>query len=56
MPLSSIRSIALKQSFAFMIDLALISLPLLAMMSLDGLYVFQIIWVLYIPLATFRYI
>lgn len=52
---SNPKQIAIKQSIAFVIDLAIVSLPLLAFLSLDSAFVFWFLWAFYIPFAEYKY-
>lgn len=45
--------IAIKQFFAFCIDIIMVSLPLLIYPSLESLAIFTILWFLYIPLSEY---
>ena len=45
--------IAIKQFFAFCIDILIVSLPLLIHPSLETFAIFAIIWFLYIPLSEY---
>jgi len=51
--LMSNKVLAIKQAFAFSIDLALISLPLLLAPSLEILPLFTLLWYFYIPLMEY---
>jgi len=47
------KLIAMKQTIAFCIDLFLVSLPLIIAPSIKALLIFELLWVLYIPLSEY---
>lgn len=49
------KLIALKQFFAFSIDLTIVSLPLLIFLSLDSAFVFWALWAFYIPFCEYKF-
>jgi len=49
------KAIAVKQLLAFVIDMAIVSLPLVVMTNLNGYAIFILLWVFYIPMAELIY-
>lgn len=49
------KLLALKQAFAFFIDLMLVSLPLIIAPSVEIFPLFALLWLLYIPLSEYYF-
>ncbi len=49
------KKVAIQQLFAFVIDLFLISLPLIVMSNMTGASIFWFLWTFYIPLSEYMY-
>lgn len=49
------KTIAIKQLFAFMIDITIVSFPLIVMTNMTGAFIFWFLWIFYIPIAEYFY-
>jgi|GEM_PF-2748390 len=49
------KTIAIKQLFAFMIDITIVSFPLIVMPNMTGAFIFWFLWIFYIPISEYFY-
>ena len=49
------KLIAMKQAFAFCIDMIIVSLPLIVAPSLESFPIFVLLWFIYIPFSEFYF-